>query len=93
MGLLVSQDAHLLPKLSKFPQLVAEFDKTKNYGLDPEGLNSSSVQKVWWKCPVAEDHVWQTSISARTKKMVQAAPAVMEKKPPQLTTSGTYVPI
>ena len=48
------------------PDLAAEFHPTKNGELKVEQLVVGSAKKVWWKCPVADDHEWPTSVSKRT---------------------------
>ena len=50
-----------------YPELLKELHPTKNKNLDPNQVFGGGETKVWWKCPVAEDHVWQTSIIRRTK--------------------------
>jgi len=45
--------------------LLAEFHPTKNGRLKPEEINLNSHRKIWWKCPVAEDHEWKTMVVQR----------------------------
>lgn len=40
------------------------WDYSKNR-INPDQLISGSVEKVWWKCPEAEDHEWLASPSDR----------------------------
>src|SRR5438445_7937538 len=47
------------------PELVAEWHPTKNGELRPEQFTAGSGEKVWWKCPAADDHEWQASIYSR----------------------------
>jgi hypothetical protein len=47
------------------PQLVPEWHPSKNGDLRPENFTAGSNKKVWWKCPVADDHEWQASIADR----------------------------
>ena len=46
-------------------RLLAEWHPTKNGSVTPYGVTSGSDTLVWWKCPVANDHEWQASISNR----------------------------
>lgn len=57
--------------LKDYPQLFAQVHPELNAGLDIEFLTHASRQKVWWKCPIAEDHVWQTPVASRTPKIQQ----------------------
>lgn len=49
-----------------FPELLKQWHKTKNKGKDPYKISQFSSEKVWWKCPAASDHVWQSSPHQRT---------------------------
>jgi hypothetical protein len=51
-----------------FPQVAAQWHPTKNGDLTPDKVSFGSSKKVWWKCPVVEDHEWQAVISARTNQ-------------------------
>ena len=51
---------------SLFPNLVIEWHPTKNAPLTPNDVTRSSNKKVWWKCPVANDHEWLMPVAART---------------------------
>lgn len=53
-------------KLQEIPNLLKEWDYEKNL-IDPKDIKSNSHKKVWWKCPVADDHNWQASIQNRVK--------------------------
>jgi len=48
------------------PELVKQWHPTKNGNLTPEMLTYGSTKKVWWKCNVADDHEWRTTINSRT---------------------------
>ena len=50
---------------AKRPLLAKEWHPTKNGKLKPEDITPRSDQKVWWKCPVAEDHVFLSSPNRR----------------------------
>ena len=48
------------------PEVVAEWDCKANGDLRPEDLPVRSGKSVHWRCAVAEDHCWVTSVDART---------------------------
>lgn len=59
--------------LGDFPELVNQLHPSLNQGLmhygapiNPTELASMSNKRIWWKCDVAEDHVWQTPVHTRT---------------------------
>lgn len=39
--------------------------------LTPEEVVPGSNKKVWWKCPVAKDHVWKCSVVDRVRRSTQ----------------------
>ena len=47
------------------PELANQWHQTKNK-IFPNEISAGSGIKVWWKCPVAEDHEWKTSPNKRT---------------------------
>ena len=47
------------------PDLLAEWDASKNLGLDPASFTSGSREKAWWKCD--RGHSWRQTIGARQK--------------------------
>ena len=51
-----------------FPDVAAEWHPTKNGDLTPADRTAGSSKKVWWKCPVADDHEWSTVINNRTNR-------------------------
>lgn len=48
-----------------FPDLLNEWDYSKNVGISPQEKTASSSTKVWWKCRKC-GHEWKASISHRT---------------------------
>lgn len=46
-----------------YPELLLEWDYSKNREYDPEYLGPKSGEIVWWKC--AEGHEWKTAIYTR----------------------------
>ena len=53
--------------LSENIKLTSEWHPTKNGGLKPEDVTSGSNKKVWWQCPKADDHEWESSIGNRSR--------------------------
>ncbi|MDA8530107.1 zinc-ribbon domain-containing protein [Candidatus Poseidonia alphae] len=49
-----------------FPNIAAQWHPTKNGELTSNNVTSGTHKKVWWKCEVADDHEWETSVQART---------------------------
>lgn len=47
-----------------FPQLLDEWDYTKNINISPEDVTPSSNKKVWWKCK-SKGHLWQATVHHR----------------------------
>ena len=45
---------------------VTQWDYERNGSLRPEDFSKGSGKVVWWKCEVAEDHRWKTSIAHRS---------------------------
>jgi hypothetical protein len=50
------------PLTETHPHLVYLWHPTKNGDLTPQTITAGSGQKVWWKCPVADDHEWQARV-------------------------------
>ena len=49
-----------------YPNLLAQWHPTKNGDLKPNDVMYSSNKKMWWKCPVADDHEWEATVNNRT---------------------------
>ena len=47
--------------------LIDELHKEKNGNVDPRSIVAGSSRKLWWKCPVADDHEWENSPINRKK--------------------------
>ena len=47
------------------PELAKQWHPSKNGNLTPNLVVEGSGHKVWWKCEVAKDHVWKTSVDNR----------------------------
>jgi hypothetical protein len=51
---------------SQYPELLAEWDRERNTGLNPAELSPYSHKKVWWRCMKGDS--WQAIIANRTQK-------------------------
>ena len=51
--------------LVKFPEIAKQWHPKKNKNIELKDATSGMDRVVWWKCPVAEDHEWQSRISLR----------------------------
>jgi putative zinc ribbon protein/HEPN superfamily RiboL-PSP-like protein len=51
-----------------YPYLYAEVHTSKNIRADFSALYENSGLKIWWQCKKNPKHVWQQSITNRTKK-------------------------
>ncbi|MBI5489099.1 MAG: zinc-ribbon domain-containing protein [Deltaproteobacteria bacterium] len=49
-----------------YPKLARQWHPTRNGGCTPADVLPGSHRKVWWKCPAAPDHEWQTPVYSRT---------------------------
>lgn len=52
-----------------YPEIAAQFDKTRNVGLNPAHLSPGSSQCVWWLC--SKGHSWRTSVHQRVGRRTQ----------------------
>ncbi|XYI03981.1 zinc-ribbon domain-containing protein [Sorangium sp. So ce1128] len=50
---------------TRYPELAAEWHKTRNGLLTPQDVTPGSDRKVWWRCPRNRRHVWSASIANR----------------------------
>lgn len=50
---------------SKYPELLEEWDREKNKGLNPSDFTPHVQKKVWWLC--RKGHSWQATICNRAK--------------------------
>jgi hypothetical protein len=51
--------------LYKRLELIHYWHPDKNGILSPDDEFSFNKQKIWWKCPVANDHEWQTTVNLK----------------------------
>ena len=63
---------------NQYPQLMAEWDFTKN-NIDPNAILSKKNVKVWWKCKDC-GHEWQSSLQSRTRIKSTGCPICRDKK-------------
>lgn len=49
------------------PHLFAELHPTKNKKIDFSKIFENSARKVWWVCAKNSKHIWQQSVTARTR--------------------------
>ena len=47
------------------PEIAQQWHPTKNGKLTPFDFTSGSGMKVWWKCPIGDDHEWESVILNR----------------------------
>jgi hypothetical protein len=52
---------------SQRPDLVREWDSSKNGKLKPNALPIGSTRPVWWRCAKGADHLWRAMVRARAK--------------------------
>lgn len=50
------------------PDLANQWHPTKNGILKPNDITKGIDKRVWWKCPVADDHEWEASLLDRTRR-------------------------
>lgn len=52
-------------RLGDFPAVLATWAFDLNEHPDPASIPASSPVRVWWRCPVGEDHLWQARVDHR----------------------------
>lgn len=58
----------------RFPAVAAQWHPTKNGTLRPDQVSTWDRRLAWWQCPRHRDHVWRTSVTARTQHGGTACP-------------------
>ena len=53
------------PLKKTHPGIAAQWRKKFNGEKKPENFTSGQNEKIWWKCPKEEDHVWYQTIKSR----------------------------
>lgn len=51
-----------------YPDIAAQWDEEKNGPTTPSQVTARSGRRFHWKCPVAPDHRWTTTVFARTQR-------------------------
>ncbi|WP_156042480.1 zinc-ribbon domain-containing protein [Rhodococcus sp. UNC363MFTsu5.1] len=64
-----------------FPELIDEWDHSRNGNLDPKTLKPGSDRKVWWRCQ-SHGHSWQTHIYQRTGSQRTGCPDCVHRPEP-----------
>ena len=59
--------------LALYPDIVKQWDYSKNAPLLPEDFSIKSKEIVWWKCDKC-GHEWQTSINVKTRSKIGSCP-------------------
>lgn len=62
-GKKVSADNNLAVR---FPEIAALWHPRKNSKLTPFDVTAFSTKRVWWKCGVAKDHEWQSTVASQS---------------------------
>lgn len=52
---------------AKHPKLREQWHSTKNGSLTPDQVSAGSNRKIWWQCPIAQDHVWRAAVHTRVR--------------------------
>lgn len=52
---------------TKYPEIAAQWHKSKNGDLTPQDVIAGGVKKYWWQCEKFPDHSWLATISNRIK--------------------------
>jgi hypothetical protein len=50
------------------PELKEQWDNIRNGDLSPNDITISYRKKIWWKCNVADDHIWDVSPKNRRQR-------------------------
>jgi hypothetical protein len=75
------------------PDLMLEWDYSKNIGISPKDFTLGSQKTVWWKCNKGPDHEWQAKISMRTRKVTPSGcPICVNQKTVISNSLGTIFP-
>ena len=65
---------------AKRPDLLLEWDATRNIGLDPSTLAAGSERAAWWRCSLPGcSNQWQTAVRDRTRQPA-GCPACRHKR-------------
>ncbi|MBX9720871.1 MAG: zinc-ribbon domain-containing protein [Candidatus Obscuribacterales bacterium] len=64
--------------LGQFPEVLKYFDRKRNKGIDP--LSLPVAKKIWWKCSVANDHVWSAALWTHSNEKTLTCPYCAGRK-------------
>lgn len=78
--------------LSDYPELLSEWDYSKNIGLDPQKIiHRTKKVKAWWKC--SEGHEWQALVANRTYgsgcPICAISPSVQKRNTQRIASAGS----
>lgn len=67
-----SHSVHIVSSVKERQQrLESEWHPVLNGNLQFQSLSKGSHAKVWWKCPVAKDHVWLSVFKSRNQEGIE----------------------
>ena len=52
--------------VSGYPHLVAQWDRDRNFDIEPWEVTYASGKRIWWRCPKGPDHIWGAQPANRT---------------------------
>ncbi|SDD37632.1 Probable Zinc-ribbon domain-containing protein [Geodermatophilus telluris] len=62
------QQLSVTNSLARYPELVAQFDVEANGGRTPDQIVAGTTERLWWRCPVADDHRWRATGDNRVRR-------------------------
>ena len=63
----INQRASITNSLASLhPEIAKQLHPDLNGNLTAETIVAGSNRRVWWKCDIADDHVWRTAVYSRT---------------------------
>jgi len=74
------------------PEVSKQWHPVKNISIKPENFTPGSNQKVWWKCPVSDDHEWEASIKSRAR-LGRGCPYCAGKRPSKTNNLVSQFPL
>jgi len=69
------------------PEIARQFHRKLNGKLKPSKISWTSLERVWWQCPLNEKHVWQCKVYDRTKRRTGCPHC---RKEPKAKDSGSH---
>ncbi len=77
---------------NRFPEIAAEWHPTKNAPLTAKEVTYGSNKIVWWQCQKVKNHIYQSSITSRTRKRSQGCSYCAGKKVSSERSLATLFP-